>query len=204
MKTLQIILLLLISASANAQSAKPTCRMNDTTSCYSKNYWSVEVDPAPFILGGYSFSLKYSSDRFKHLTFMGSVYRSEFPDNMMSNKNYENGFRNLKINTSTAFFADYFIKSNRTGFHFGPSVFYYCKSVGSNSTDEVANFKSVYPNIRAGYVFKPFKNNGFYINPWFNVGKEFVIGNNNSIDNTEFVPDKISYIVAIHLGYQLF
>jgi len=204
MKTLKIILLLIICLTAKAQSTQPDCRMGDTAQCHSKNYWSVEVDPAPFILGGYSFSLKYSSDRFKHLTLMGSIYRSEFPDNMMSDKNYENGFRNLKINTSSAFFADYFIKTNRTGFHFGPSVFYYCKSVESNSSDEVAKFKSVCPNIRAGYVFKPFKNNGFYINPWFNVGKEFVLGDNNSIDNMEFVTDKISYIVAIHLGYQLF
>lgn len=35
----------------------------------------------------------------------------------------------MKIETSYALFVDYFIKSNRTGFHTGPSVFFYSKSM---------------------------------------------------------------------------
>lgn len=195
MKTLNIILLLIICFNANAQ--------NDSTISRSKNYLSIELDPAPFILGGYSFSMKYSPRKLTHFTFIGSVYSSKFPDKMMSKPNFEKGFRNMKLNTSYAFFADYFIRHDRRGFHFGPSAFLYSKSVGSNSSADVANFKSIYPNIRLGYMYKPFKKSGFYINPWFNLGKEFALDNNNSIEGNEFSSNAISYIIAIHFGYQI-
>lgn len=194
----------MIGLNVNAQHADKKCQSRDTTECNTNNYISVEVDPAPFILGGYSFSLKYSPAKFRHFSLMGSVYRSDFPDKMMSEENYENGFRNLKIKTSYALFADYFLKENRTGFHFGPSIFFYNKSVEHNASDEVANYKSVYPNVRAGYVFVPFKNCGLYLNPWINFGKEIAVGNNPSINDSEFVSDDLSYIIALHIGYRLF
>ena len=195
MKTLNVILLIFINLAANAQC--------DSVANQSNNYLALELDPAPFILGGCSFSVKYSPEKFNHIAFTGSVYCSKFPDRMMSKSNYENGFRNLRINTSYALFADYFIKQNRTGFYFGPSVFLYSKSVGTIASSEVADFKSIYPNLRIGYVYKPFKRNGFYINPWFNFGKELALDNNNSIAGKEFSSNPFSYILAIHLGYQI-
>ena len=194
MKKLQIILLVFITLQASAQ--------NDSISNHSKNYVSIELDPAPFILGGYSFSLKYSPEKLKHLAFMASVYSSKFPNKMMSKSNYEKGFRNMKINTSYALFVDYFIKPDKSGFHVGPSVFFYSKSVAANFSAATANFKTIYPNIRAGYVYRPFKKIGFYINPWLNFGKEFVSGNNNSVGGKEFSTNT-SYVAAIHFGYQV-
>jgi len=204
MKTLKIALFLLIGLTANAQSTDKRCSRKDSTDCSTTTYLAVEVDPAPFILGGYSFSLKFSPAKLKHVTLMGSIYSSDFPDKMMSDQNYENGFRNMKIKTSSALFADYFLKDNRTGFHFGPSVFFYNKSVEHASSGEVANFNSFYPNLRAGYVFAPFKNCGLYLNPWINFGKEIVVGNEASINDSEFTSEDFSYIVALHVGYRLF
>ncbi|MES2849238.1 MAG: hypothetical protein V4685_09285 [Bacteroidota bacterium] len=195
MKKLQILLLIFICLKADAQ--------NDSINDHSKNYLSIELDPGPFILGGYSFSLKYSPEKLKQVTFMASVYSSKFPNSMMGKTNYEKGFRNMKMKTSYAFFADYFIKPGRSGFHFGPSVFFYDKSVGLSSSAAVANFKSIYPNIRAGYVYRPFKKIGFYVNPWINFGKEFVVGNNNSIEGRKFTINTMSYVAAIHFGYQI-
>jgi hypothetical protein len=194
MKTLLTFLLFFICIQSDAQNAN--------TGNPSKNYLSLELDPAPFILNGYSFSLKYSPASVSHLAIMGSVFSSEFPDKMMDKSNYDRGFRNLKINTSYAFFTDYFLKPDKSGLYFGPSVFLYSKTVELNSSDEVANFKSIYPNVRIGYVYKPFKKVGFYLNPWFNVGKEFVLDNKNYIEGEEFSSSKLTYIIAIHLGYQ--
>src|SRR6185503_19201679 len=104
MKILSTLLLVLIFFNANAG--------NGTAPGSSKNYLSIEIDPAPFILGGYSFSLKYSPAKLNHVTVMGSVYCSAFPDKMMSKPNREKGFRNLKIKTSYAIFTDYFLKSD--------------------------------------------------------------------------------------------
>lgn len=194
MKNLTLILLLGLGLSVNAQK--------DTTKTESKNYLAIEVDPAPCILGGYSFSVKYSPKKLPHFAVTTSVYGSRFPDNMMGKANYNNGFRNLKIETSYAVFTDYFIRKDRTGFYAGPSVFYYNKSVSHIDYNQSTSFNSIYVNMRAGYVYKPFKNLGLYVNPWINVGKEFINGTGNKIKDKTFKPSDISYIAALHIGYQ--
>lgn len=195
MKKIKIIVFILIGLTASAKE--------DPQPSISENYLSIELDPAPFLLRGYSFSLKYSPAKLNNITITGSIYRSDFPDKMMKKSNFEKGFRDLKINTSYALFNDYFFREDRTGFHFGPSVFYYSKSVRLNSGSEFSSFKSIYPNVRAGYVYKPFKNSGFYLNPWLNLGKEIITSGQNKIGEHEFSNDKLSYIVAIHFGYQV-
>lgn len=195
MKKIMILALTAFYMNATAQT--------NASNSGSKNQLSLEVDPAPFILGGYSFSLKFSPQKLEHFSLMASVYSSEFPDKMMGKENYENGFRDLKIETSYALFTDYYLKGNQTGFHFGPSVFLYSKSVGEDESIQRTNFKSIYPNIRIGYLYKPFRNSGFYLNPWFNFGKEIMLDENNSIDEKEYKPDDFSYIFAIHLGYSV-
>jgi hypothetical protein len=134
---------------------------------------------------------------------MGSVYSSKLPDNLLSKENYDNGFRDVELKTSYALFADYFLKANRTGFHFGPSAFLYNKTVGMEESAEEMNFKSVYPNIRVGYLFHPFSGSGFYLNPWVNFGKEFIIDGDKSVNGVQYSTSGLSYIVAIHLGYRV-
>lgn len=195
MKTIQIILPILFALNVNAQ--------NDTTVLDSKNYLSIELDPAPFLLGGYSVSLKWSPEHTNHFSVMGSLFGSKFPDKMMSKTNYNNGFRDLTIKNSYALFIDYFLKDDRTGLHFGPSVFLYSRSVGLPDNIERTNFKSIYPNLRVGYVYKPFKRSGFYLNPWVNFGKEIVLTNNDFLNKVEYSITGFSYILAVHLGYKV-
>jgi hypothetical protein len=162
---------------------------------------AVETDPAPFILGGYSFSLRYTPQLPGYISILGSVYKSTFPDRMMSSSNSEKGFRNLRFETSYAFFGDYFLKENRTGLHFGPSLFLYRKSVQSEGKPAY-RFQSIYPNLRIGYLYKPFPHCGFYINPWINGGKEIIIKESRS--NSGWKIPEFSYIIAIHAGYRIF
>lgn len=164
---------------------------------------AVELDPAPFILGGYSVSVRYSPQTLNHFSLTGSVYSSRLPDKMMGKANYEKGLRDLKIETSYALFFDYFLKANRTGFHAGPSVFFYSKSVGNNFDAARQNLNSIYPNLRVGYVYKPFRKSGLYLNPWLNLGKEMVTKRDKASHGAAFVPDKWMYILALHVGYRV-
>ncbi len=189
MKLLLIISAILFSISTKAQDTIKT------------NYISLELDPAPFILGGYSFSLKYSPKNMPKTAFMASVYSSDLPNSMMSKENQENGWTNSKLETSYAVFAEFYLKNNRRGFYYGPSIFLYNKSVELSSTNEIAKFRTLYPNLRAGYVWYPFKNINLYLNPWFNIGSEINIDNNNSLNGIDYEPSKFYYIVALHIGY---
>jgi hypothetical protein len=195
MKTLIILLFVLSIVSLQSQA------QSDTLS--SKHYVSLEVDPAPFLLYGYSFSVKYSPKKLSHLTFTGSVYASHFPDKMMSKTNYQKGWRDMEIETSYAIFVDYFLTAKRTGFHAGPSLFLYKKSAGLETSLHRTTFHTLYPNIRIGYVYMPFKKIGLYLNPWLSVGSERNIDSKNTLDGVAFSANKFQYIMALHIGYHL-
>lgn len=170
---------------------------------FNKSYISLEVDPAPFILGGYSFSLKYSPEELSKTAFMVSIYSSDFPNSMMNKVNKERMWTNLRLETSYAIFADFFLENDKRGFYFGPSIFLYNKSVELSSVNERTKFFTLYPNIRAGYVWYPFKNLNLYLNPWLNFGTEINLDNKNELNGTTFIPNKFYYIAAVHMGYSL-
>ncbi|MCA0366219.1 MAG: hypothetical protein LCH67_19435 [Bacteroidetes bacterium] len=162
---------------------------------------SLEIDLAPFILKGYSFSLKYSPKKFRKLALMGSVFSSDFPDAMMRKSNQKKHFTNLKFGPSFAIFSEYYFKNIKTGFYAGPAIFLYNNSVSMLQKTEIAKFKTLYPNIRLGYLWYPSKKTGFYLNPWFNVGSEINLDNKNQIEDINFEPHRLNYVLALHLGY---
>lgn len=188
--------LLLLTTLLNASS------QTDSLPLSKKNILSLEVDPAPFILGGYSISLRYIPKKTGRMSFMFSSYGSSFPDAMMDKTNYNKGFRNLKIKPSTAFFLDYFLNNKQKGWHLGPSIFAYSKTVELKNYPGNISFYSLYPNLRLGYLFK-ISNSGFYINPWLNVGKEIFISGEKATNEMEYSLNAYSYIVALHLGYRI-
>jgi hypothetical protein len=166
-----------------------------------QNQFAIELDPAPLILKGYSVSLKYSPKKIPKVAFMASIYRSDFPDGMMNKTNKERGWHDLSIEPSFAAFLELYLNEQRKGFHFGPSIFLYNKSVGQNALEKRLNFKTIYPNLRLGYVWYPFRKTNLYVNPWLNLGSEIKIGNQNVLNGVEFSPNEFNYIVAFHIGY---
>ena len=92
-------------------------------------------------------------------------------------------------------------KTNKTGWHFGPSVFWYNKSVEHKEMNGSKKFSSIYPNVRLGYVFTTCLAKNLYINPWMNFGHEFML-DELKINNKEFKTEAVSYIVAVHVGYK--
>ena len=167
----------------------------------SRRQFAVEVDPAPYILGGYSVSLKYSPKKMPKTAFMASVYRSNFPDGMLTGENKSKGWTDMKIKTSYALFAEFYLNEGRKGFYFGPSVFLYNRNITLAQTRTSTSFQTIYPNLRAGYIWYPFKKQSFYLNPWLNIGSEIGLDNKNRVGETEYTPNRFNYIVALHLGY---
>lgn len=166
-----------------------------------KNSVSLELDPAAFVLNGYSLSVKYQNRKWKHLSAMGSVFSSKFPDKMMLKSNYQNGWRDLRFRPSFALFLDYFGHRVK-GVHLGASTFWYNKSAGILGAVERSSFSTIYPNIRVGYKWIPFKKSNLYINPWINFGKEFNVDDRTVFESIEFKNRRFNYIIALHIGYQ--
>lgn len=165
------------------------------------HFFAVEFDPLPFISGGYSVSLKYSPKIVPKTLFMGSVFSSNFPNKMMSKTNMENGWTNMTIERSYAIFTDFFLNNQRKGFYYGPSAILYNKSVAQKSTDERIYFSTIYPSFTLGYIWYPFPKFGFYLNPWFNLGSEISLDENNRFNDKIFTPNRFNYIMTLHIGY---
>ena len=168
---------------------------------FIKNHVAVELDPAPFILKGYSISLKFSPKQIPNFAFMSSVFSSNFPDAMMSKANIDKGWKDLRFETSYALFIEYYPSKQRKGFLFGISTFLYNKSATLSSLNNRASFSTIYPNIRLSYIYYPFKKIKLYLNPWISVGAEIKIDNENILNGVSFSPNVFHYIIALHLGY---
>ncbi|MCE7072588.1 hypothetical protein LZG74_19895 [Dyadobacter sp. CY327] len=167
-----------------------------------KSTLSIEIDPAPFVLKGYSFSLRYSPKTLSHWSVMGSVYKSSFPNKMMKTENRDQGFRNLKFKNSYALFVDYALRKNGKGLLFGPSVFLYNNTVQHDDATKSTCFQTIYPNFRVGYTLFPIKKIGLYVTPWVNAGKEVNLDKRNQIGDVEFKTAKVKFIAALHIGYR--
>jgi len=168
-----------------------------------KHNVSVELDPAAFILKGYSVSLKYIPKSLEKVAFMMSIYKSNFPDAMMKKVNVDKGWTELKFNTSFAAFVEFYLKKKRKGFYFGPSIFLYNKNVKLKTSNKKINFSSIYPNFRIGYIWYPFRGFDLYLTPWLNVGSEISMDDNNVVNDIEFELNSFNYIVALHVGYSM-
>lgn len=167
----------------------------------STSQLSVELDPAPYILSGYSVSIKYSPKQTPRVAYMASIYQSDFPDGMMTKVNTEKGWTSMKLKTSYAAFTEFYINEERKGFYVGPSVFWYNKSAELKSINSRTEFSTIYPNARIGYIWYPFKKMNLYLNPWFNIGSEINVDQQNQLGGIEFEPNKLNYILALHIGY---
>ncbi len=163
---------------------------------------SLEVDPMPFAFGGYSFSARYAHGQLPHWSAMASVFSSDFPDGMLSTANRDAGWGSLHFRPSYALFVDYNFTGTGRGFFAGPSVFLYNNEVTHEPTGEVRSFTSIYPNVRVGYTWFPFKKAGFYLSPWVNLGRETIMGKPEASDAPDYPMEDLKYIAAIHLGYR--
>lgn len=167
----------------------------------TKHLLAIELDPAPIVLKGYSFSLKYSPKKLPKFAFMASIYSSDFPDGMMNKTNKENGWTDLRLEPSYAIFLEYYLNNQQKGFYFGPSIFLYNKSVSLKTANKRVSFSTIYPNLRVGYIWYPFRKIDLYINPWLNLGSEINIDKKYFLNDVEFLPNKFNYVVAVHIGY---
>ena len=169
----------------------------------TKHQLSIELDPAPYLLGGYSVSLKYSAENNPKIAYMAAIYQSDFPDGMMTETNKDKGWTDMKIETSYAAFLEFYLNEERKGFYFGPSVFWYNKSVELESVNSRTEFSTIYPNFRAGYIWYPFKKLDLYINPWCAIGSEINLDEQNQLNGVEFETNAFNYVVALHIGYTI-
>jgi hypothetical protein len=163
---------------------------------------SLELDPAPFLLNGYSFSLRFSTPKLAHWSAMASVFAADLPDGMIPEADRDAGFSGLRFKPSHALFVDYTFRDDGRGFYCGPSVFLYDNRVHHDPSGTEHAVRTIYPNLRVGYTCFPFRRAGLYLSPWVNVGNEMALDARDASDGPHYEPAGFKYIVAVHVGYR--
>ena len=154
---------------------------------------TVEIDPAPFFSGGYSFAAGYEFD---HVRFSVNLFSSELPDFAVQ-KNW-----NAKIDIGSAIRFQYYFNKERTGFYpgiqFGVLRMRYHHDSGSEYS--YSNQVAITPTV--GYRWFPFNSNGFYVMPAIGIGFTLSTSKEIAFGNEVYDQNKPAFIAALHLGWR--
>lgn len=164
-----------------------------------KPFVAIELDPAPFVLSGYSVSLKVAPPQWKRFTLMGSVFSAHMPDAMMRKSNRDNGWTGVHIMQSAALFVDYYPSATQRGWHTGPNFFWYDRSMFNEVLQLSGGYKSGLYGWRAGYVWQPVRKAPIYLNPWLLAGWESAFP--GQAKQPGFQTNGFSWILAVHVGW---
>lgn len=191
------VLVLIINISTSEVNAQDNAIQN-------KTIFSIETDPATFLLDGYSFHVRMKPKNSEHFVIGLGTYALDIPDVMisMNKKNKDKGW-NVRIQSAYALFGEYYLKDANSkwfvGLQAGIQNF-------KNSNGNIPNQEMKYSNFilmpSLGYNWLPFKF-PLYIKPWMGIGYTSKISGNNSIENLEYDISPISPFITVHVGYIL-
>jgi hypothetical protein len=142
---------------------------------------------------------KKNSERF--LIGLG-VYAMDFPD-LIVNLNPENKNKgwNVRLNQGVGLFGEYHFSEVNKKWFVGTQIALQEYKIEKNNEVGSEKFNTFLGLGYAGYTFKPFKNNGFYIKPWAGIGYTTKTSGTNVLGSSEYDVSPILLFAAVHLGY---
>ena len=165
--------------------------------------FSLETDPMPYFLNGYSVHTQVSFEKLSHWRFgMGGFYM-EYPE-FMINLEPDNKDKGWNVHMhGMAFAVEYYLKRQTEGLFMGAAFLTGFFEVSNNNvSNEKINYTSFLPTFRIGYRWLPFKDNGFYILPWFGLGVTASKAPDTQVGSMEYVVNRVTPLVSLHVGYE--
>lgn len=168
----------------------------------ARSQWAVEVDPATFILDGYSLHGRYSLEDYPAWRIGIGVYSLEFPDAMidMTSANQNEGW-DLNLQQGVGLFAERYFNPDNSGWFTGLQLAGHDFAL-ANSTLAPGE-KDEYTNVLimpyGGYLF-PLASN-VYVQGWAGAGYTEKVSGSNTLSGEEYKISPIFAFAAVHLGY---
>ncbi len=164
---------------------------------YNESYYAagVEINPLPFITGGYSGSLWWG---FNRIRIRGGTAFTSVPGFLVTQ-----GFKENKIR-SYALECDYFYSDAFKGLWTGGGLDYWQNSVINSDDGTKGKFTNYVLTLSAGYLYKIW--NEIYISPSASihmvVAGDKVVEVGNSTYNQNTIIPAISINIGYHFGLQ--
>lgn len=197
MKTITFLLLTTICLTTTKIAAQALNEVSKTT-------FSIETDPATFMLKGYAFHIRIQPKNSQHFIIGAGMYALNLPKLMvnMNSDNKDKGW-NVRIQNAISIFGEYYFKeSNRKWFVGLQSGVQNFKNTNDNTATKECKYSNLLIMPSLGYNWHPLKNN-LYVKPWMGIGYSTKISGQTSIDNLKYTISPLVPFLTIHLGYTL-
>ncbi len=162
---------------------------------------SIEIDPATFILDGYSMHVRIQPKNCNHLLLGFGTYALDLPDLLVNfNKKNKGKGWNTRINQGYSLFAEHHFTEVNNKWFVGTQIGIQEFKIEKETINRNKKFTSILAMSYLGYTLKPFKNN-LYIKPWAGIGYTSKISGNNKIEAFEYDIAPITLFLTLHVGY---
>jgi hypothetical protein len=155
----------------------------------------LEVDPQPFVLGGYGIQ---PGIRYGHLRAALGNFRLDVPD-AITELGGNDGFHQ-ELRHSNALYILYFLE-DRSGFAFGGSLRLLRLSFTRDGETDTAKTWELGPEAIAGYKWHPTRH-GFYLMPWVAVGVTFYRNGDATVAGRTYDPLPVNLFATMNIGWE--
>jgi len=127
----------------------------------------VDVEPAAYLLSGYSIHLASTVPHAPRVTVGGTLYGFDVPRMLVELGDNRGDDWNVRLRVGYGVFADAFLEDRRDGWLVGTQLgFQQYRATGPGPDGGDAIFTNVMVLVRAGYEWHPAASSGAYLMPW--------------------------------------
>jgi len=166
-----------------------------------RTYVHAEVDPLPFVNGGYGGQLGVRHPALHGVRLALASFSLHVPD-PIAQIGGNDGF-DQRVRPSGALYALYYLKPpGQNGFSVGGSIRYLrVRYEHDDVPGEQADTREISPEVIVGYQWHPF-HNGLYVQPWFALGVTLWRGGSLEVGAEKYEPLPVSPFFTVNIGYE--
>ena len=172
---------------------------HNITAQHKSHQIDLEIDPATFVLNGYSIHVRYSAPQWDHLSIGLGGYAMDMPD-VLVNFNPKNQRKNwdVRLNKGLGVFAEYHVNKINDGFFIGSQFGWQAYKIEKNQFHE--SYNTLLVMAHGGYVLPMFDR--FYLKPWAGIGYVSKLSGQTIVDDTTYSVAPITGFATLHIGYR--
>lgn len=166
--------------------------------------YSIETDPATFVLNGYAAHVRVAPAALDHWVFGFGVYALDIPDVMvdMNSANKGQGWQ-PRLDQGLGLFAEYFFDPSRQGWFVGGQLALQdFRLANTNTPGTGANYTNALLMAHTGYRWYPRGKQSWYMQPWLGVGYTRTISGQTTVGTQTYDVAPIVPFATLHVGYE--
>jgi hypothetical protein len=162
----------------------------------------IEIDPLPFVRGGYGGQIGYRAAALPRLRFAVASFALDVPDLITQLDDDNDGFH-IRVRPSGALYVLYFLSGVRAGWVAGGSIRWLRLEYTHDAVpDAEAHVGQLSLEAIAGYKWHPWAA-GFYVQPWLGVSRAVAQSGEAIVGDRTYDEPPVQLFATVNLGWEL-